>query len=86
LWAAAWMAAAVYVVMLGLKAILVNSVELRMAMTMIALSCVGIGGIVYLWALLRFGALTRADLEKVPKLKKRILPLLERWRLLELKE
>jgi PST family polysaccharide transporter len=86
LWAAAWMAAAVYVVMLGLKAILVDSVELRMAMTMIALSCVGIGGIVYLWALLRFGALTRADLEKVPKLKKKILPLLERWRLLELKE
>jgi PST family polysaccharide transporter len=80
------MAAAVYVVMLGLKAILVDSVELRMAMTMIALSCVGIGGIVYLWALLRFGALTRADLEKVPKLKKRILPRLERWRLLELKE
>ncbi|MBH8607418.1 polysaccharide biosynthesis protein [Thermoactinomyces sp. CICC 10521] len=86
IWATAWMAAVVYLVMLGLKALLVDGDESRMAMSVIALSCVGIGGVVYLWALLRFGALTRADLEKVPKLEKKILPLLERWRLLELKE
>lgn len=53
----------------------------RMAHTIIALTAVLIGALVYLWAMFRFGVLQEGDLEKVPKLKKKLGPILAKLRL-----
>lgn len=79
LWSVLWMAIAVGCIMLGLKALLVPVLEYRLAMTVTSLTSVLIGMAVYAWALFRFGVLMRADLEKVPKLKTKVLPLLDKW-------
>ncbi|MFC7443355.1 putative polysaccharide biosynthesis protein [Laceyella putida] len=79
LWSALWMAIAVGGVMLGLEAVLAPALEYRLAMTTTSLTSVITGIVVYVWALFRFGVLTRADLEKVPKLKTKVLPLLDKW-------
>ncbi|KPC77530.1 hypothetical protein ADL26_01935 [Thermoactinomyces vulgaris] len=78
LWAALWMAVAVGGVRIGLETVLVPVLEYRLAMAVTALVSVMAGMLSYLWAAFRFGVLTREDLEKVPKLKAKLLPLLDR--------
>jgi PST family polysaccharide transporter len=72
------MAVAVGGVKIGLETVLVPVLEYRLAMAVTALVSVMVGMLAYLWAAFRFGVLTREDLEKVPKLKAKVLPLLDR--------
>jgi PST family polysaccharide transporter len=81
-WAVLWMAAAVFGTMMGIRTLIVDWVDYRTTMMVTSLVSVFVGAVTYFWALFRFGVLTRTDLEKVPKLKKRLLPILDKWRLL----
>ncbi|MBA4601255.1 putative polysaccharide biosynthesis protein [Thermoactinomyces mirandus] len=78
-WAVVWMGFAVYGVSYGVQRLMLPVLEFRLAMMITALSSVLVGMIVYLWALFRFGAWSRADLEKVPKLQRKLVPLLDKW-------
>lgn len=78
-WAVIWMGFAVYGVSYGAQRLMLPVLEFRLAMMITALISVLTGMIVYLWALFRFGAWTRDDLEKVPKLQRKLVPLLDKW-------
>jgi PST family polysaccharide transporter len=60
--------------------------SVRLEQTVVSLSSVFVGAIVYGVALFRSGAVGRTDLESVPRLGKRLLPLLVRLKLLPLSE
>ncbi|MGA8944255.1 MAG: polysaccharide biosynthesis protein [Thermoactinomyces sp.] len=77
--AVAWMGFAVFGVSYGLQYLTLPVLEFRLAMTVTALISVLAGMIVYLWALFRFGVWTRNELEKVPKLRRKLVPLLDKW-------
>jgi polysaccharide transporter, PST family len=77
--ASGWMAAAVFAVMSGLEFFFAQRMEVRVMMTVVSLTSVATGALVYGWALVRFGLVTRKDLEKVPKLGRKLLPLFDRW-------
>lgn len=53
----------------------------RMAHAIIALTSVIVGVFVYLWAMFRFGVLQVEELEKVPKLKRKLEPILKKLHL-----
>lgn len=78
-WAVIWMGFAVYGVSYGVQRLILPALEFRLAMMITALLSVPAGMIVYLWASFRFGAWTRDDLEKVPKLQRKLVPLLDKW-------
>jgi polysaccharide transporter, PST family len=80
--AVGWMAVATLLVLISLQGITSDLLPYRLAMTVTALVAVLVGMIVYLWANLHFDILTRADLEKMPKLKQKVLPMLDKWGLL----
>ncbi|MBD1372458.1 polysaccharide biosynthesis protein [Hazenella sp. IB182357] len=77
--AVAVMAISVYSVSLLLQMITRNIGFIRLEMTIVVLGCVVIGSFVYLLAVVRIGLLTRIDFEKIPKLKEKILPFLDKW-------
>ncbi len=79
--AAGWMAGITFVVMIILQKNISNLLPYRMAMSITSLLSMVTGAYIYLKALVRFGLLTRSDLEKVPALKKKLLPVLDKWRL-----
>ncbi len=78
-WSIIWMGFAVYGVSYGVQRLMLPVMEFRLAMMITTLISILTGIIGYLWALLRFGAWTRADLEKVPKLRRKLVPLLDKW-------
>jgi polysaccharide transporter, PST family len=78
-WAAVWMGIAVYVTSVVVQQIAVPFLEFRVAMMAASLLSVLVGVMVYPWAVFRFGVWTRRDLEKVPKLRKKLVPLLDKW-------
>lgn len=80
--AVGWMAGATYIAMFGVQVVVLEFLSYRLAMTVTSLSAVVAGALVYFWSLFRLELLTREDIEKVPKLKKKILPILDKWRLL----
>jgi PST family polysaccharide transporter len=82
--AVGWMAAAVFGVTGGVRELATGLLEFRPAMSVSVLAGVLVGVLVYFWALFRFGALVRADLESVPKLRAKLLPLLDKWRLIRM--
>jgi len=82
LWAVLWMAGSVLGIVFALEPIVHALMEERSASTVVALAAVFIGAFVYLWAMFRFGVLKAEDLEKVPKLKKKLGPLLHKLRLI----
>ncbi|RAL23180.1 putative polysaccharide biosynthesis protein [Thermoflavimicrobium daqui] len=59
-----------------------SGLTLRLSMTLTALFAVMVGFLSFVWAIFRFQVLTVSDLEKIPKLKKKIAPILHKWRLL----
>jgi PST family polysaccharide transporter len=75
------MAGAVWAVNLILSLIVKGWLLDRLAYTLIALTSVLIGVLVYGWAMFRFGVLQEEDLEKVPKLKKKLEPILSKLRI-----
>jgi PST family polysaccharide transporter len=77
--ASGWMAGAVFAVMNGLELLFAERLEVRAMMTVVSFTSVATGALVYGWALVRLGLITRNDLEKVPKLRRKLLPLLDRW-------
>jgi polysaccharide transporter, PST family len=80
--AVGWMAVATLLVLISLQGIASDVLPYRLAMTVTSLASVLLGMTFYLWANFRFGILTRADLEKIPKLKQKVLPMLDKWGLL----
>lgn len=53
----------------------------RIAMTICSLVTVLVGIIIYLWAILRFQVITDQDLEQMPKLKRKLDPLIQKYTL-----
>ncbi|MBA4495814.1 oligosaccharide flippase family protein [Paenactinomyces guangxiensis] len=80
--AVGWMAVATYATMVTVQSLGSDYLSYRLAMTVTSLASVAVGALVYFWSLCRLGLLTRSDLEKVPKLRKKLLPFLDKWRLL----
>ncbi len=73
----------VYAAMVGMETLLLSSgISERLQAMVIALVSVGLGGIVYAIALFKSGALTRQDISVIPKLGNKLIPLLEKFRLL----
>ena len=77
--AAVWMGVAVCVISHLVQQLVVPLMEFRIAMMMVSLLSVFVGMVVYVWAVFRFGVWTRSDLNKVPKLKKKLVPVLDQW-------
>lgn len=80
--AAGWMAAITFLMMMTVQMTVSDLLPYRLAMTVTSLLSVVTGAFIYFRSLFRFGLLARSDLEKVPKLKKKLLPILDKWRLL----
>jgi PST family polysaccharide transporter len=73
------MSLAVWFVMWGLEWMLTGWLPERLMMTVVALVAVTVGVAVYGFALIRFGIVSRADLENMPKIGPKLIPLVERW-------
>ncbi|SEN63971.1 putative polysaccharide biosynthesis protein [Lihuaxuella thermophila] len=80
--AAGWMAMVTFLMMTAVQMAVSDLLPYRLAMAVTSLVSVVTGALVYFRSLFRFGLLSRSDLEKVPKLKKKLLPILDKWRLL----
>ena len=77
--AAVWMGIAVYGTSYFVQWFMIPLVELRVAMMTASLLSVLVGIMVYLWAIFHFGVWTQSDLEKVPKLQQKLVPVLDKW-------
>lgn len=73
------MSLAAWSVMRGLEWGLNDWLPERLMMAVISLSAVSVGAAAYGLALIRFGAVSRADLENIPKIGPKLIPLMERW-------
>jgi polysaccharide transporter, PST family len=80
--AVGWMAVVTLLVLISLQGIASDVLPYRLSMTVTSMAAVLVGMTVYLWANLHFGILTRTDLEKIPRLKQKVLPMLDKWGLL----
>ena len=60
----------------------VQGLPLRLEMTVTVLCSIAVAIYVFIWAIFRFKVVTLMDLEQLPSLKKRIVPILYKWRLL----
>jgi PST family polysaccharide transporter len=74
------MSLAVWFAMWGLEWLLTGWLPERLMMTIVALISVSVGVAVYGFALIRFGVVSRADLENMPKIGPKLIPLAERLR------
>jgi polysaccharide transporter, PST family len=74
------MSLAVWFAMWGLEWLLTGWLPERLMMTIVALISVSVGVAVYGFALIRFGVVSRADLENMPKIGPKLIPLVERLR------
>lgn len=73
----------VWLVVHLLQLMLSGLVSERLEMTIVAMGSVLAGIVSYGVLLLRSGLLTREDFQFVPKLEKRLLPILKRWKILQ---
>ncbi|TCS94290.1 putative polysaccharide biosynthesis protein [Hazenella coriacea] len=80
--AVVWMAIVTFASVWLIQKMTVPFLSYRPAMAVTSLVSVAVGGIIYFWSLFYLGILTREDIEKVPKLQAKLLPILEKWRLL----
>lgn len=77
------MAGVVYAVMVGMQAALAGVVDAtRLLMLFTVFASVAVGVVVYAVVLFRSGAITRDDLQAVPRLDRKLTPWLEKFRLL----
>lgn len=82
--AALLMAASVFAVMAGVRFALEGALgSLRLAMLVTVITSVATGVVVYTLILFRSGAISREDLQSVPRLNRKLSPWLEKFRLLK---
>lgn len=82
--AAILMAASVFAVMAGVRFALEGALgSLRLAMLVTVITSVATGVVVYTLILFRSGAISREDLQSVPRLNRKLSPWLEKFRLLK---
>lgn len=82
--AAILMAASVFAVMAGVRFALEGALgSLRLAMLVTVIMSVATGVVVYTLILFRSGAISREDLQSVPRLNRKLSPWLEKFRLLK---
>jgi len=82
--AALLMAASVFAVMAGVRFALEGALgSLRLAMLVTVITSVATGVVVYTLLLFRSGAISREDLQSVPRLNRKLSPWLEKFRLLK---
>lgn len=82
--AAMLMAASVFAVMAGVRFALEGALgSLRLAMLVTVITSVATGVVVYTLILFRSGAISREDLQSVPRLNRKLSPWLEKFRLLK---
>ena len=78
------MAASVFAVMAGVRFALEGALgSLRLAMLVTVIMSVATGVVVYTLILFRSGAISREDLQSVPRLNRKLSPWLEKFRLLK---
>lgn len=81
------MAVTLYIVMEGMELGLSHSLQSeRLLNTLISATAIPMGMLVYGIALFRSGAINRGDLEAVPRFSRRLVPLLEKLRLLPMNQ